>query len=479
MRENRNVYRRGLLLSGFMMLLFTGSARIHAAPLTLQEAVTRALERSPEIRSSEEGLKAARAREQGAMAERLPRIDFQESYLRTDEPVASFGSLLNQGRFKPGLLNPVTDPSLNALNHPDALDNFQTRISVNQPLFTGGRLLFRKRALQGQREAVEWELAGSRSQVGFYAIQVYWGLSLARESREVAGMAVETAQESLRQIELLYKEGTVVRSDLLSAKVQLADFQDQLVRARGKERVAGRAMDVLIGKSEEGEWKVDRLCPPGQKEIQGLDAEELFQLAKKKRPEYLALQATLASARNGVKAAKGNFLPNLGLEASYAWNAPRFADDLEGSYMLGLGLNWNLFKGFGDRAHLKEAMSRQEMIRQAIRKMEDRMLLEIEEARVALLTGGESLQVTRERVELAEESLRIIRQRYQEGLTTVVELEMAELAVSRSRLAWFRAIHDLRIAAARLRFVAGDLLDSTEVGSCKPLGGAAQAAVKK
>ena len=449
-------------------LFFFNGTQGHAASLTLQDAVNKALLRSPHIRASQEGVQAARAREQGSFANQLPRIDFEESYLRTDQPVASFGSLLNQGRFTPGLLNPVTDPTLSALNDPDSLDNFRTRFTVSQPLFTGGKLHFHHKMSRGEREAVEWDLELARTQVSFNTIEAYWGLSLARESRDVARMAVATAEDTLRQIELLYKEGTVVRSDLLSAKVQMADFQDQLVRARGGARVAERALDVLIGKGEDGKWDVAALCPPGDHEVPDLDTRKLFERAKTKRPEYLALSARLNAARAGVRAAKGSYLPDLGVEASYEWNAPRIADDLEGAYMLGLGLNWNLFRGFGDHAKLKEAKSNEGMHWYGIKRLEDQITLEIEEAAVAVTTGRERLQVTRERVGLAEESLRIIRQRYQEGLTTVVELEQAELALSRSRLAWFRAVYDLRLALARLQLMTGELSASLQSFSCTP-----------
>jgi len=167
-----------------------------------------------------------------------------------------------------------------------------------------------------------------------------------------------------------------------------------------------------------------------------------------------------------VKAAQGNFLPTLGLEASYEWNSENFASDQEGSYLLGVGIQWNLFNGLADKADLKEAKSGQEMIRQELRGLEDMLTLEIEEAVVAVTTGRESLLVTRERVSQAEESLRIIRKRYGEGLTNVVELEQAELIVSNSRLEWLRAVYGLRIALARLKLVTGELVSSSSGPEC-------------
>ncbi len=456
----------GILFALFALLLFPGKPG--ADPLSLDQAVQRALDRSPAVRARMEKLKGAEARENRVLSMRLPRIDFEESYMRTDQPVASFGSLLNQGRFTSSLLDPTTDPDLKALNHPDPLDNFRTKFALTQPLFTGGELLYRHQMSKGETEAVSYDLEGAKARTGFQAVQRYWGLSLSRESVNVARAAVETARENLRQIEALYKEGTVVRSDLLLAKVQLADFRDHLLKANGRVRIAAKALALLVGEASSGTWEVDSLCVPATGEIPRMNLQGLLDRAKRGRPEYLALRKRWAASDKGVKAARGTFLPHMGLKVSYEWNAPNFASELNGSYLLGVGFNWNLFRGFADLAGLREAQSNRRLLWHELRRMEDRIALEIEEAAVAVQTGMESLNVTRERVDMSEESLRIISQRYGEGLTTIVELEQAELAVARSRIAWFQAVHDLRIAQAQLQLTTGELLISMDAETCSP-----------
>ena len=395
----------------------------------------------------------------------MPRLDFEEAYLRSDQPVAVFGSKLNQRNFT------TEDFAIDRLNNPDGTNNWRTKFTVTKPLFMGGKLHQNRAMKRLERKAYEWDVEGTKADVGFRTIEAYWGLSLARENETVAELALKTSEESLRQIELLFEEGTVVRSDLLSAKVQKAGFQDQLLKARGRVRVAERAIEVLIGESDDGQWEVATLCPPGPQEIPETDTALLLLTAKENRPDFVALKVLSNSARVGVKAAKGNFLPTFGLEASYEWNSPDFSSDQEGSYLLGLGIQWNLFRGLEDRARLKEAKIGQEKLRQELRSLEDRIILEIEDAVVAVTTGRESLLVTRERVKQAEESLRIIRKRYGEGLTNVVELEQAELTVSTSRLEWLKAIHDLRIALARLRLVTGELINGLPALSCAPREG--------
>lgn len=467
MKQNR-AGKKGVLTALVLLLLVTAGENLYAEPLALDDAVRKAIAKSPQVSAAEKGLRRAEAREEKSLSVLMPRVDFEESYLRSDQPVAVFGSKLNQRQFT------MEDFAIDRLNDPDSTDNWRTKFTVTQPLFRGGQLHRNRTIRQLERKASGWDVEGTKAHVGFRTIEAYWGLSLARESEKVAEMALKTSEESLRQIELLYEEGSVVRSDLLSAKVQKAGFHNQLVKARGKKRVAERALRILVGESEDRVWEVATLCPPGPEQIPDLNTEELLNVAKENRPDFVGLKVRWHSTGAAVKAAQGNFLPTFGLEASYEWNSENFASDQEGSYLLGLGIQWNLFKGLADKADLKEAKSGQEMLRQELRGLEDMLMLEIEEAVVAVTTGRESLLVTRERVSQAEESLRIIRKRYGEGLTNVVELEQAELVVSNSRLEWLRAVYDLRIALARLKLVTGELVGSLPALSCGPRESASQ-----
>ncbi len=426
--------------------------RTSADPLSLEEAVQKALQRSPAVSAQKSLFDAARAREQSAFSGYLPSLRFTESYLRSDQPVASFGGLLNQGRFT------ARDFALERLNDPESLDNFQTRFSLRQPLFTGGEVQNLHRAARKDARAARFDYEGALADVALETVRAYWGLSLARQSVGVAKMAVETAEESLRQIQALYKEGTVVRSDLLSAQVRLADFRESLVRARGRSQVAEAALAILLGEKPPGSWEVVPLLPLEPADMPVPDPASLYDIARSKRPDHAALKARAEAAAAAEKAARAAFLPRLGLEASYEWNSPKFQEDQEGSYLLGVGLEWSLFEGLRDRSRLREAAAGAEAARQRLRALEDRMELEIQEALTEVETQQESLSVTQERVSQAEENLRIVRQRYQGGLTTVVELQQAELTLSHSRLQRLQAAHDLRISLARLKWVTGELL---------------------
>lgn len=436
----------------FLSHLCVSPGRTPAEPLSLEEALQKALQKSPAVSAQKSLFEAALAREQAAFSGYLPSLRFTESYLRSDQPVASFGGLLNQGRFS------AKDFALERLNDPESLENFQTRFSLHQPLFTGGETQNLHKAAKKDAQAARFDYEGALADVALETVRAYWGLSLARQSVGVAEMAVATAEESLRQIQALYKEGTVVRSDLLSAEVRLADFRESLVRARGRSQVAEAALGILLREKPSGSWEVVPLLPIEPPDMPVLDPAPLYDVARSKRPDHAALRARAEAAAAAEKAARAAFLPRLGLETSYEWNSPKFQEDQEGSYLLGVALEWSLFEGLRDRSRLREAAASAEAARQRLRAFQDRMRLEIQEVLTDVETQQESLAVTQERVSQAEENLRIVRQRYQGGLTTVVELQQAELTLSHSRLQRLQAAHDLRISLARLKWVTGELV---------------------
>jgi len=99
------------------------------APLSLAQAIARARAHNPAAKAAEVAEREAAERVTQARSGYLPRVDATESWQRGDNPAFVFSSLLAQRRIA------AADFAVDALNHPDALDNFRTALSVEQPLF--------------------------------------------------------------------------------------------------------------------------------------------------------------------------------------------------------------------------------------------------------------------------------------------------------------------------------------------------------
>src|ERR1017187_1772132 len=102
-------------------------------PLSLRDAVRLAIRENKAIAGTSAGARASAARIAQAHGGMLPKINYWESFTRSDNPVFVFSSLLTQHQF--GAENFAIGP----LNRPDFLNNFQSQLTVDQPIYDGGQ----------------------------------------------------------------------------------------------------------------------------------------------------------------------------------------------------------------------------------------------------------------------------------------------------------------------------------------------------
>jgi outer membrane protein TolC len=102
-------------------------------PMSLKEAVHLALNGNKSVEASDASRKAAESRIAEARSGNLPKVNYSESWARSDNPVFVFSSLLAQHQF--GEQNFQLGP----LNRPDFLDNFQSQLTADQTLYDAGQ----------------------------------------------------------------------------------------------------------------------------------------------------------------------------------------------------------------------------------------------------------------------------------------------------------------------------------------------------
>src|SRR5262249_22411100 len=114
---------------GFSTFLLTLGHLLASEPWTLERALDQALAHNPDLRMSRQRLLAAQSVLEHANAAFWPRLQFQSSYTRTDNPMTVFGSILNQRAYSTSLdFNDVPD-----------IDNLNARGLVTVPLYAGGK----------------------------------------------------------------------------------------------------------------------------------------------------------------------------------------------------------------------------------------------------------------------------------------------------------------------------------------------------
>src|SRR5512140_1597847 len=116
-----------------------------AEPLTLEQALKEGLARNPDARLARYRMASARAGLEQANAAFWPRVQFQSSYTRTDNPMMAFGSILNQRVFS---------SALNFNDVPD-VDDLNAKGLLTVPLYAGGRNKAERETAKANSEAAK------------------------------------------------------------------------------------------------------------------------------------------------------------------------------------------------------------------------------------------------------------------------------------------------------------------------------------
>ncbi len=384
-----------------------------------------------------------------ARARFLPTVNFSETFNFSDSPSQVFMSKLNQRVFT------AQDFLLNNLNNPNAYGNFQTGLVMRQPLFQAGEAYLGYKQAQLGREMAAAYILSARQQLLFQVTQAYFGLQLAQANLAVVQQAHRTATEHLHIAQTRFKAGTVVHSDVLSAEVHLAKLTQEEMTAASQVKIAQSALGTVLGLREAGE----RPLAPAPKEPAPLPTglDDLKQTAQEKRPDLKQLELAARVAQQEYSKARLNYLPRLHVVAEYDVDQRRLFGNGADSYTVMALLNFNLFNGLTDLAKVRETRAKESQARDLKRDLEDRVRHQVTEAILNLKTAHERLKVAKAAVVQAREGLRLIRLRYQSGLTILVDLLNGEDAAKNAELSQVAALFDTYLAQAGLELALGTI----------------------
>jgi outer membrane protein len=439
----RNPLARALILS------LLAAAGAQAESLTLREAVNIALRENPRLAVSRAQEDAARARRSQARATWLPQVSVSESYTRGDNPVFVFGSLLEQGRFGPGNFDPAF------LNDPDPLTNWRLAATLRIALFDQLRRISAigqsDLALEQARGATETAAQATRLEV----VQRFTGVLTAEAAREAASTALKAAERAVEQMRDRFSTGLIAESDLLSAQTQAAEFRQQLIEAEGGVRIARAALAASVGMSSAELPALNGALSDVPVDLPGID--QALADAREARRELSSSRIAIRQAELGVRSAAGQFLPRV--DGYYSWGASgaRFSEHDDDS-IYGAIVTWNILDP-GRHGRLAEARANRAAAIAATDDLERNIDIETITAYERARTAVERREVARTAVEQARESMRMVHDRYREGLTTITEELRAQAALLRAEMNLVGARSDVYVAYANLLRSTGRLND--------------------
>jgi len=415
------------------------------SPLSLSEAIARAKAHNPDAGTAAAAEREADERVTQARSGYLPKVDVAESWQRGNQPVFVFSSRLAQRQFA------AADFGLEAINHPDATDNFRTAFSVEQSLFDRGTAANVRAASIGRdmavtgRQLVDHDLTAA-------VTDAFGRVLIAAAMAHSAAAIVETARADRELASNRRDAGRVTDADVLQLDVYVALTLERQVQATSDERIARARLNQLMGETLDTMFSLD--VTPLAIAIDVANPSRLEEEAVKNRPEVaLAMQQEQLAAAM-VEAARAAFLPQVAVQGVWELNGGAW-NSRSSSWVAGAVARVNLFHGLADKARLAEA--RAQTARRALEKekAETMARLDVQIAIARLEAARASEAVGRVAADQAHESRRIIRDRYESGLTDAAMLLRSADAVQQAEAQQIAARVNVLTATATLQRAIG------------------------
>ena len=440
-----------------LILALPAAAAGQRRALTLEEAVGLGLRNSPGLHASEMAFEAAAAKAREASADLLPSLKFGGGYTRLSEVPPFVVSL------------PLPPPYPSEIEvSPVFFDNVSLRLSLQQPLFTGFRLQAGREAALLQRNAAGEDKERDRADFILDVKTAYWGLVRARQLIGVIDENLTQIDAHLKDVRAFFGQGLVTRNEVLRVEVQRANVEVMKLEAETSDDIALTRLVSLLGlprgtdiePTSRPDSAAAGLSGPGEAPPERDDQTALVESALAARPDLKSADFRIGAAAAGVKAARSGWYPQVYFSGNYSYLRPnprlmptqgRFYGTWDLSVSLSLDIwNWGRTRHQADRAEAALAQARD-----ARRILEDQAVLEITQNRLGVSRAGQRVRVSAEAIGLAEENLRVARERFRQGMALNSDVLDAELALLQARLNRTQAAIDFALAEARLEKALG------------------------
>ncbi len=433
----------------FLLIFFTTlsphhECRADEVPLTLNGCIKSAIENNRAYLAEQENTAAAKEGIGKAASGFLPKVDVSETYMRTDNPVMDFGAKINQGVF--------TTADLSKVNDPAPINNFNFRAQVTQPIFNGGKEWVGLKRAKLNAEASEMGLERARQDLVYRVVQAYYGVLLAGEYCKVAEAAVKDTEGHVQTATKFFEQGMLLESEVLSAKVRLAEAREMLVRAKNRLDTAKAGLNLVMARPQDAQVSI------GQKlEYQEFPGSlpELQREAVDARPDLKGSTLNTRNAEAGITLARTDYLPNLNFIARYELDDKNMFRARGDSYTLLGVVSWNFFDGLLTTYSVGEAKARHNSSMHMLDQMREEVLLEVRQSWNAVQEARERIDISSTSVKEAEESFRIIQRRFASGLSKTIDVMDAETSLTRARLSRVQALYDYNTAVAAVKLSVG------------------------
>ncbi len=388
----------------------------NALDLSLENAVTKILAESHDLKKADANLKKAEASLDAANANRWFNIEGTASYMNLvniEDPSKSKEIVLPPSMG--GLISESLTNQSVTLTIPDNI--FQAGVSITQPIYTFGKIGNAVKSVKSAIKMSESAREMTNRSVRYAATELYW---TAKMTDEIVTLAKQDLKNARTAKQNLTSAGRANRSNLLKIESDIASKEINVSDAEFNRDVAHRMLKIMAGINIEEELVLTDNFPESFSE---LSAGELTNT-----PQWEILGEQVKMYEMAARSKRAGAYPTLAATASYSYTS--VADDMghmfdkkggQSAYW-GMALQVPIFSGGINRANATIEAMNAEAARQDLEQAKKITTEEYNNAIKQYNRLCNNLSTLNNARDLAAKTYKLSQNRFASGQTSAVEL---------------------------------------------------------
>lgn len=408
--------------------------------LSLSDAISAVLANNKNIQLAKLDGNIATANYRQTDAIFLPQADLSYTAMSTNNPLNAFGFKLQQGTITQNDFNPAL------LNHPSATPDYMAQLEVKQPLLNIDMLYMRKGA-EKQIEVYQYKILRTQEYMTFETAKAFLQLQLAYNAVKVFTEAASTAKSVYQFTDDHFKQGLIQKSDLLNAQVHVTSLESALAKAKSSIRNASDYLSLLMGLPAGTIYKVS------DEPQTTLLTTESTQKVFANRPDFMAIQRAIDASGLMIKSSQMSYLPKLNAFGNYQYNDSHLTGLGANAYLVGIQLSWNIFNGNKTKYVIAAQKLERDKLSVQLAQQKDQSQMELDKAYRDLSDAAFEISQDKAAINQATEALRILQNRYQQGLVNTPDVLTANTQLSQLKFSLAQAQFTASVTSAYIQLL--------------------------
>jgi len=415
-----------------LVITFQGSAwaQQQKEPLTLEESIKIALERSLSLHAAREGVVGSQFRQKQALTNFLPLWTGQYS-------ATVYNEKTTVGVFGTGVMAQSRD-----------VYNFNT--TAVQPLFTGGANLANYRLEKMGVDLSKTDVEIFKRDIILQVREGYYNILRAEKFRDVGEQAVKNFEAQLEVSKAFFEVGLIPKNDLLQSEVRLANGRQVLVTVESNLALAKSSFNILLRRDVNTPFQIVDIL---EYKPAPYRFEESLEEALRQRPEIKGAELVVSQAKEAVKIARSEYFPTISLGGNYLRldEEPGLQSEISTERWSVQALATITLWNWGNTSYkVGESKVRVTQAEDSKGQLVEGIILEVKQNYLNLLQAEKNIGVSEKSIEQAEENLRLNEERYKYQVATATDVLDAVTLLAQARVNYYGALSDFNIAKARL-----------------------------